>query len=200
MLLLYPPLAHWSIHQGKAEYAVYLLGLLFILPALLAIYQHRRLSFGTAAALLTGLILLLFPHWQGVNLMQIMPVVINGLLCALFVTSLGQDRTPLITRLASIMRGGIMPAPVVVYTRRVTLVWSLFFCMLAVSSLLLAVFASLETWSLFANLLSYLLIACLFLAEYFFRRWYLGALIDYSFADFFKGLFRLDYAQIFRSR
>ncbi len=200
MLLLYPPLAHWSIHHGKAEYAVYLLGLLCILPALLTLYKHRKISLGAAVVLLTGLLLLLFPHWLGINLMRFMPVIINGLLCALFVSSLGKGRTPLITHLASIMRGGIMPAPVVVYTRSVTLVWSLFFFLLAAISLLLAVLAPLEIWSLFANLLSYLLIASLFLVEYFFRRWYLGELIDYSFADFFKGLFRLDYGQIFRNR
>jgi len=63
---------------------------------------------------------------------------------------------------------------------------------------LLALFASLEAWSLFANILSYVLIASLFMAEYFFRRWHLRSLVDYSFSDFIKGIIRLDYARIFR--
>ncbi len=29
MVLIYALMAHWSIHQGKAEYAVYLLGVLW---------------------------------------------------------------------------------------------------------------------------------------------------------------------------
>ncbi len=200
MLLMYPPLAHWSIHQDKPEYAVYLLGLLCILPALPAIYRNRRISLGGGAAILLGLTLLLFPGWQGINLMQLTPVVINALLGALFANSLLLQRVPLITRLASIMRGGVMPILVVAYTRKLTFVWALFFFLLAATSLLLAIFAPLETWSLFANLLSYLLIVCLFLGEYFFRCWYLGELVDYSFTDFIKGIFRLDYGQIFRNR
>jgi len=200
MLLMYPPLAHWSIHQDKPEYAVYLLGLLCILPALPAIYRNRRISLGAGAAILLGLTLLLFPGWQGINLMQLTPVVINALLGALFANSLVLQRVPLITRLASIMRGGVMPKPVVAYTRKLTFVWTLFFFLLAATGLLLAILSPLETWSLFANLISYLLIVCLFLGEYFFRRWYLGELVDYSFTDFIKGIFRLDYRQIFRSR
>lgn len=200
MLLLYPPLAHWSIHQGRVEFAVYLLALLCILPALLVIIRHRKISLSSGTALLFGLSLLLFSRWQGINLMQLMPVVINGLLCGLFATSLGAGSTPLITRLANIMRHGVMPMQVISYTRKLTLVWALFFGLLAVTNLLLAILAPLETWSLFANLLSYLLIACMFLAEYFFRRWYLGELIDYSFAEFIKGVFRIDYGQLFRDR
>lgn len=200
MLLAYPPLAHWSIHQGKPEYALSLLGLLCALAALSAIYRNRRVGLGGGAAILLGLTLLLFPGWQGINLMQLTPVVINTLLGSLFANSLVLQRVPLITRLASIMRGGVMPAQVVAYTRKLTFVWALFFFLLAATSLFLAIFSSLETWSLFANLLSYLLIICLFLGEYFFRCWYLGELVDYSFTDFIKGIFRIDYRHMFRRR
>lgn len=200
MVLIYALMAHWSIHQGKAEYAVYLLGLLCILFTLSTIYRNQRISSGNGMALLLGAGLLWFPQGYGINLMQLIPVAINGLLFALFATSLRSDHTPMITRLASLIRGGNMPAPVVIYTRRVTVVWTLFFLVLGVTGLLLAIFASLETWSIFANLYSYLLIAALFVLEFLFRRWHLGELADDSFVDFIKSLFRLDYRRIFRSR
>lgn len=200
MILIYPPLVHWSIHYDKLEYATYLLSLLLILPALMSIYQNRRISSGSGAVILLGVALLLFSRWQGINLMQLIPVAINGLLCGVFASSLMKGNTALITRIASIMHNGSMPVRVVAYTRKVTIVWALFFFLLAATNLLLAIFAPLEIWSLFANLLSYVLIACLFLAEYFFRCRYLGKWVDYSFADFIKGIIRLDYAQIFRGR
>lgn len=195
---MYPPLAHWSIHNDEPENAVYLLGLLLVLPALLSINRNRRISLSGSAIILLVLTLLLFPRWQGVTMMQLVPVVINSVLCAMFASSLRRGKTALITSAASIIHGGYMPVLVVAYTRKVTIVWTLFFFLLAVTNLLLAVFAPLEIWSLFANLLSYVLTASLFLAEYFFRRWYLGKWVDYSFANFIKEIFRLDYAKIFR--
>lgn len=200
MLLMYPPLLHWSIHHDKLEYAAYLLSLLLILPCLMSIYRNRRLSLGGGAVILVGMVLLLFSRRQGTNLMLLMPVVINGLLCGLFANSLRDGNTALITRIACIMHNGSIPLRVADYTRNVTIVWAMFFFLLALINLLLMLFASLEIWSLFANLLSYGLIACLFLVEYLFRRRYLREWVDYSFADFIKGVIRLDYAQIFRGR
>ena len=200
MIVVYPVLAHWFIHQGNPQYAVYLLGLICIHAAFLSIYQNHKISLGSGVALLLGFVLFYFANWQGIHVMQLMPVLINGILCVLFTTSLVAGKTALITRIASIMHGDSIPESVVVYTRSVTIVWAMFFFLLAISNLLLAMFAPLEIWSLFANLLSYVLIACLFLLEFLFRRWYLGELVDYSFGDFIKGLFRLDYARIFRDQ
>ena len=47
----------------------------------------------------------------------------------------------------------------------VTLAWSLFFLSSALLSLLLFFLASIETWSLFANILSWPLIGVMFLGE-----------------------------------
>lgn len=200
MVLMYPPLAHWSVHYNKPEYAVYLLGLLLLLPALLNIFRSRQVSLGAGVAIIMGLALLWFPGLQGISLVQLMPVVINGLLCGLFANSLRHGNTALITRIALLMHRDSIPQRVVDYTRKVSAVWTLFFFFLALSNLLLALFAPVEVWSLFANLLSYVLIGCLFLVEFFFRRRQLGDWVDYSFVDFIKGIVHLDYARIFRGQ
>ncbi len=200
MLLSYPLLSHWFIQQQKPQYAVYLLAIYVGVFALASVLGQRKLHIGSTLALVLAVILALLPGWQGVNLLQLMPVLINLLLALGLGYSLGNGQTPLITRLASIMRGGNMPEPVRRYTRTVTLVWCLFFVFMAVVALLLVLFASLESWSLFANLLTYILIAGFILLEFAFRRWYLGALVDYSFTDFIKGLVKLDYAHIFRQK
>jgi len=200
MLLSYPLLSHWFIQQQKPQYAVYLLAIYVGVFALASVLGQRKLHIGSTLALVLAVILALLPGWQGVNLLQLMPVLINLLLALGLGYSLGNGQTPLITRLASIMRGGNMPDPVRRYTRAVTLVWCLFFVFMAVVALLLVLFASLESWSLFANLLTYILIAGFIVLEFAFRRWYLGALVDYSFTDFIKGLVKLDYAHIFRQK
>ncbi len=200
MLLSYPLLSHWFIQQQKPQYAVHLLAIYVGVFALASVLGQRKLHIGSTLALVLAVILALLPGWQGVNLLQLMPVLINLLLALGLGYSLGNGQTPLITRLASIMRGGNMPDPVRRYTRAVTLVWCLFFVFMAVVALLLVLFGSLESWSLFANLLTYILIAGFIVLEFAFRRWYLGALVDYSFTDFIKGLVKLDYAHIFRQK
>ena len=70
--------------------------------------------------------------------------------------------------------------------------WTLFFILLAFESLLLALFAPLEIWSLFANLLNYLLAGLLFTGEYFFRVQHLDDLEHPSFSRFVRNLSRVD--------
>ena len=143
---------------------------------------------------------LLLPALQGQQLMQLLPVSGYLGLALLFGSSLLPGRVALITRLAALMRGGNMPEPVASYTRGVTLLWTLFFVALALVSLALALWGSLSSWSLFVNFIAYLLIGGLMLAEFTFRRWYLGELVDYDLGQFIGGLMRVDYASLFRGR
>jgi uncharacterized membrane protein len=200
MLLSYPLLSHWFIRQNEPQYAVYLLGVWVGVFALGSILRRGKLQTTAVIALLLAMMLMLLPGWQGLNLLQLMPVLMNLLLAVLLAFSLGKGQQPLITRLASVMRGGDMPVRVARYTRQVTLVWSLFFAAMAIVALMLTMFATLESWSLFVNFLTYVFIAVLVVGEFVFRRWYLGKLVDYSFTDFIRGLVQLDYAHLFRHK
>lgn len=86
----------------------------------------------------------------------------------LFGRTLMPGREALITRLARRVHG-TLPAEIERYTRRVTTAWCLFFAGMALTSLLLFLFATLAVWSVFANLLSVPLVGAMFLAEYLHR-------------------------------
>lgn len=96
-------------------------------------------------------------------------VVTNLLFAWFFGQTLIAPRTPLITQFAQTIHGHL-PEEVVRYTRGVTLAWTVFFLAQIVVSLLIFHFFSLETWSLFANVLNWPLVILMFMAEYFCRR------------------------------
>lgn len=96
-------------------------------------------------------------------------VVTNLLFAWFFGQTLIAPRTPLITQFARTIHGHL-PAEVVRYTRGVTLAWTVFFLAQIAVSLFIFYFFSLETWSLFANVLNWPLVILMFMAEYLCRR------------------------------
>jgi len=86
----------------------------------------------------------------------------------LFGRTLVRGREPLVTRLARHVRG-TLPAALEGYTRRLTLAWCIFFAAQLAASALLLRFGSLESWSLFINVLSLPLVALMFAGDYLYR-------------------------------
>jgi len=78
-------------------------------------------------------------------------------------------QTPLVTRFALLAHGSISPL-IIRYTRRVTWAWTLFFCLMACSSVLLFAATPLSVWAIFSNVASPLLLLGMFVAEYLVRR------------------------------
>jgi uncharacterized membrane protein len=96
-----------------------------------------------------------------------------GLQLVLFITfgrTLIAGRQPLCTRLAKAVHVVVTPQHEI-YTRQVTIAWTLFFGAMALASTLLFFLAPLATWSVFANLLTLPLVALMFIGEYWVRRW-----------------------------
>jgi uncharacterized membrane protein len=73
-------------------------------------------------------------------------------------------REALLTRVVVAVRGP-MPPDVLLHTRRVTIAWCCFFAAQLVGSLTLYLFAPLETWSFFINVLNLPLIVLMFVLE-----------------------------------
>jgi uncharacterized membrane protein len=94
--------------------------------------------------------------------------VANFLLLWYFASTLRAGRESLVTRLARRVHGSLAPE-MVVFTRRVTAAWCVFFAGQIVVSLLLLAFAPLEAWSAFINLINLPLIALMFACEYCYR-------------------------------
>jgi uncharacterized membrane protein len=97
------------------------------------------------------------------------PILIYVFMCWVFARTLVRGREPLITRIARLVRVGELPEPLVVHTRRVTWLWAVVLALMAAISLALARFAEPATWSFFTNILSYVLLAALFVLEYPYR-------------------------------
>lgn len=118
---------------------------------------HADAGYATGRALISAQHLYLAQH-VGVNLS----------LALVFGSTLRSGRTPLISKLASRLHQGLTPA-MALYTRTVTLAWTLFFAAMAIVSLGLYARARFDTWALFANVLTPLAVAAMFVGEYLLR-------------------------------
>lgn len=96
-----------------------------------------------------------------------------GMQLILFMTfgrTLLAGRKPLCTRFAEAVHAPLTPRHEI-YARQVTVAWTLFFAAMAMVSTLLFFLAPLAVWSVFANFLTLPLVALMFIAEYWVRRW-----------------------------
>jgi uncharacterized membrane protein len=184
MLIGYMSLVHLSVLHEKLGMAF----LLLLLPPLLLTLPN-----GTAR-LVAGLLFLFALYFgldtviaQGPPLFYLPPILINLMLAVLFGRTLRPGQTPLITQYSILIRGKLEPK-VVSYTRRVTQLWTLFFIFMATQSLLLALFAPVEIWSLFVNLLNYIFTIMLFVGEFLFRVRYLSSLEHPGFLQFITAI------------
>lgn len=98
------------------------------------------------------------------------PVMINAALAAFFGSSLRAGREPVISLFARLEQGVDLPPDLARHARTVTWLWALLLAGMAATALALAALAPLETWSLFANVVIYALVAALFVGEYLYRR------------------------------
>jgi uncharacterized membrane protein len=114
-----------------------------------------------------------------------------------FASSLQPGSVPLVTRFALIIRGEL-PEYVTVYTRKATMAWVLFFATMLLINIVLAIWASLETWSYFSNVIAWILTGAMFLGEYLVRRYSMPDHVDYSFVEFLRNLLRVDYRHVFK--
>ena len=97
------------------------------------------------------------------NALKLYPVFVNAALFTVFAASL--RGTPMVETFAR-LRHKNLPAHAVVYCRRVTVVWCVFFIVNGLVALDSALFRSDAWWALYNGAVSYVLIAMLFAAEF----------------------------------
>ena len=160
LLVAYPV----TVHFATPATAVALLATLgaYIVASLFIHHPLRWLAPLAAASLF-------FLKLPGEWLLYLPPIAINLALCWLFGRTLIAGRVPLIARFA-LMEQGTLTGELAGYTRRLTWLWTLLFAGAALCSLLLAVSGERDAWSLFTNLVNYLLVGALFLGEFVYRR------------------------------
>jgi uncharacterized membrane protein len=188
LAISYPLLAHAAVLSRSATLtlaSVTVLAVAMVLPGLRA---GRPLAWLGAAGSVVGLFALARLDAAALVL-YLPPVMINAYFAWLFGHTLTSGRTPLIERLVRRLHDPDerLDDDIPAYAARLTAAWTVLFSSLGLVNLALALLASpgglllaaggqpsltvpRETWSLFANLLNYLVVACFFLAEYAYRR------------------------------
>ncbi|ANQ83351.1 hypothetical protein dqs_0274 [Azoarcus olearius] len=165
-------LAHHTTASGQHPTLGALLAVVPYMAAALAMAARARHR-GFALALWALGAALLWRQWPVVEarfewVYLIQHVGTFGLLAIGFGRSLGGE--PMITRFARLVHGAELAPPLVRYTRGATAAWALFFTAMTTASLLLFFGGPLPLWSLLVNILTPLLVALMFAAEFLVRR------------------------------
>jgi uncharacterized membrane protein len=160
LLCAYPVLTHASAASGLPLYAW---AAWLCLSGVLCLAVPARWRLLTAFVMIAPLFL------QPEALLRAPPVVINIALAVWFGSTLRAGGEPIISRFARMERGELEP-DLVAYSRRLTVMWTVFFVFMAALSAALAMFGTAEAWSLFTNGINYILITAIFVGEYVYRR------------------------------
>lgn len=165
-LALYPILVYAAIGRfGPSGVAAVLAA---VCLARLAVLKFRGgPAFGGRSLFLVcagGILLAAVSYWRG-NPVAVLyyPALVNAALLAVFAASL--LRPPSIVERIARLRDPELPPAAVVYTRRVTLAWTVFFTLNGAAAFYTARFTPLETWALYNGLIAYLLIGAVFAVE-----------------------------------
>ncbi|MBD9464836.1 hypothetical protein [Pseudomonas sp. Pdm06] len=162
--LLYP----FAVYFGMEHFAPWqfglLLGSLWLARALLGNGGAGSRWMATTAIVFCVLLAL----FDSPLLLRWYPVLISGFMLGLFALSLKYG-PPMIERLAR-LREPQLPAKAVVYTRQVTVAWSVFFLCNGLLAAALTLWAPLSWWMLYTGLISYGLMGLLFAIEWLIRQ------------------------------
>jgi len=183
-LLLYSLSIHLGVLSGHT------LPTLLVLGAVAGIAMLRK-GHWLLLPLIPLTLYLLWSLQAAATLFLLPPVLINLVLALIFGSTLLPGATPLITQFAQIMKGDL-DAKALSYSRQVTIAWVLFFILMSVEALLLALYASPFIWSLFTNFLNYLFLLLFFLVEYRLRIHHFTEMEHPRFIDFMRSLAKID--------
>ena len=176
LVIGYPVLAHYT---NQSAHSASLGAVVAIAPvALLAMVfawrsTHPVVMFG----ILVGVCAALWIGWSTLEhhfglVYWLQHMGMQLILLMTFGRTLLAKQKPLCTRFAEAVHAPLSPQHER-YARQVTVAWTLFFAAMALTSTLLFFLAPLTLWSIFANFLTLPLVALMFIAEYWVRRWLL---------------------------
>ena len=174
MMVAWAVAAHFTSASGEpSDWGAALALAPLVMAAGMALWRLKQRWLAALMAL--ALAALLVVYWpfltsQVALLYYVQHIGIYCLLASFFWRSLSGPGESLVTRLARRVHGGVLSPAQAVYTRKVTLAWSLFFVGMALVSTGLFFAAPLPVWSTFANLLGGPLIGVMFVGELIVRR------------------------------
>lgn len=161
--LIYPLLWYYGRSQGWF-YA--LAGLMMALWLGRAYLQSDRIQ--KRISLLVAAFFALTLLFRLPDSMYWYPVWVSGLMLFVFTLSLTQKQSA-IERIARLQHPDLPPEGVV-YTRRVTQIWCVFFLLNGSLAALLVLFEAYRLWALYTGIISYVLMGFLLGGEYLYRK------------------------------
>jgi uncharacterized membrane protein len=173
LVIGYPLLAHYTNESAQNPNlgAVVAIAPVVLIGFLLAWHSPRRLVMMGVLVLvcvaLSAIWSVLENHFDVIYWLQ--NIGMQLVLLMTFGRTLIAGRQPLCTRFAEALYGPVTPQHEI-YTRQVTVAWTVFFAAMALASTLLFFLAPLAIWSIFSNFLTLPLVALMFIAEYWVRK------------------------------
>jgi uncharacterized membrane protein len=168
LIAAYACLSHYCNTRGAHRLGA-ILALAPLVAFLLTVLRHAVPAYIVLPAAALGALLLydtwpiLEKNFSVVYLLQ--ELGMYGVLAAGFGRSLRTGEVALCTRLADQLHGPLNAAEIL-YTRQVTLAWTLFFTLMGVTIAVLYLAAPRAVWSAFVNFVATPLIIAMFAAEY----------------------------------
>lgn len=167
----YAGLSHWMMlfHAGEPWAVVALLVPLWLTALGLAAARFGRWALLIVAAAGAALFMLVLRGEAGnPNLLYVLQHVgINAVLCIWFGSTLRGEGLSLIGQFAQ--RVHAMVPGMKRYTDQVTLVWTVYFALMVVASIVVYLTLPFSAWSVLANLLTPVSVVSLFVGEHFMR-------------------------------
>ncbi|WP_373976311.1 hypothetical protein NT239_05945 [Chitinibacter sp. SCUT-21] len=164
LALAYPLLVYLSLGHATSEAMA---ALLLAVALIRGVSSWSKPGIPLQVAILLVLAGILYSQKQP-DLLRYYPVLINLAMLGVFASSLIRGPS-LIERLARLSEPDLPPSGVI-YTRRVTQVWCVFFIANGSIALWTALYASWENWTLYNGLIAYLLMGGLMAGEWILRR------------------------------
>ena len=171
MGVAYAGLSHWMtlFHATEPWAVVVLLGPLWL--AAVGFAASRFGGWGCAGAValgIAGFVLVFLGEAGDPNRLYVLQHVgINALLCGWFGSTLRGRGLPLITQFAQ--RVHPLKGHMLAYTTQLTRIWTGFFALTVLASILIYLTRPFSEWSLFANVLSPVMVTLLFVGEHLLR-------------------------------
>jgi uncharacterized membrane protein len=165
LTVFYPLAVYFGIQYLQA----WLIAALLIVILALRLLISSGIKQWSRPLIIVGIVYCGFAMWRNeLDALRLYPVLVNAGMLLLFAWSLHKPPS-VIERLARLQHPNLPPEGII-YTKRVTQVWCLFFLINGGIALFTALWSSFEIWSLYNGLIAYLLMGLLFAGEYIIRK------------------------------
>lgn len=169
-VFLYPIAIYFGLQYLEPRWIALLLAALVVIRSFFARSTFlKSLKSLWLVILVAGLVIAAFSFVQNSTLgLKLYPIIISSSFLAIFSYSLFKPPT-VIERIARLQEPDL-PEEGIHYTTNVTKIWCVFFIFNILVSLYTVFFTSIEIWTLYNGLISYLLMGLLFFGEFLYRK------------------------------